>query len=203
MTDKFEKTYAKTIFDYVLKHRCRNVSLPFNKIDGVEVYGYITAPTRVEAYRIYIYIYSVYTDHKLYNVLLQKHNNNTMEQVFDEFMVELHRLKTLKYDPADNRFFTHIDEDMTASMAVNKFFTTTDVTNYELKTRECCVCLELTRQRLPCDHYICLKCESSLKKHICPMCRKKYRRENSAECASDCQSENDTSSDEEHNSDSD
>ncbi len=57
MTDKFEKTYAKTIFDYVLKHRCRNVSLPFNKIDGVEVYGYITAPTRVEAYRIYIYIY--------------------------------------------------------------------------------------------------------------------------------------------------
>ncbi len=37
----------------------------------------------------------------------------------------------------------------------------------------CCVCLENTCQKTKCNHELCIECCSSLKKNICPMCRKK------------------------------
>ena len=86
-----------------------------------------------------------------------------------EFTEMIDLLKNYKFDKLKNTFVDgrkkQHDED---------FYACLKSPTIKLDYEECCVCLENTRGKINgCCHPICLSCITHLKKHKCPLCRKK------------------------------
>lgn len=44
--------------------------------------------------------------------------------------------------------------------------------NIKMNFGECCICYENTRSKTTCNHFICDRCHSNMKRNVCPLCRK-------------------------------
>ena len=85
-------------------------------------------------------------------------------------------LKNIKFDVFSGKFYTNGDDKVenarNLAMSLKRKFEGDE--HIQFGFEECCVCFDLTSTKTSCDHYLCVKCASNLKKkRSCPVCRGK------------------------------
>lgn len=93
---------------------------------------------------------------------------NTLEEVNDILNTVLPNIKYNKI-----KHFFSIDKDI-YDLEQEILSHIPENTNITLNYSECCVCLDKTKTKTSCHHYLCAKCESHNNTRVCPMCEEFY-----------------------------
>lgn len=91
----------------------------------------------------------------------------------EELVLFLHDITKLKYSKLDDSLY--LEEDHLPSNTYKKILELIpENTNIKLSIHDCSVCLDLTKTKTSCNHFICSLCESKLTVKKCPTCREYY-----------------------------
>jgi len=156
--------------------------MPFSKIDGIACVGVIEMDSDMK--RFELTIRARFKRLHLFSGIVSNNDGITdVEEMTKSMIGMLTGLKTLKYSSVINRFIPTDIKSMSYNILTGRHDAITAFTNgmkncdnIQLDLNECCVCLNLTTNMLPCEHNLCLQCETKMPKTECPMCRKKYSR---------------------------
>ena len=156
--------------------------LPLSLIDGVKCVAILEIDREERCFELTIRA-NYRNKHLFSGVARNADGICDVEELHKSIGGMLNGLKRLRYSSVINRFVPTDIKKMSFNLLTGrcdaiKAFTNgmKDADNIKLDLNECCVCLQPTIGMLPCDHNICLQCETKLPKTCCPMCRKKYTR---------------------------
>ena len=143
------------------------IELPLKSMDGVMVDGMLCAcmhfhDDHPSHQSLLITLESNRTDHILY----QKHFN-TIPDFIIWLATEYH---ILRYNKLKDIFCLEQNEQL--EYEIIKHFP--DNERVKMAFEDCSVCLSGTKAQLPCNHFLCRQCESSIKIPKCPICREYY-----------------------------
>ena len=141
----------------------KNVHVPIDKIDGVDVSVNIVNPGKCEegctCKKPKMYFLVDYTNSE---TRTEKYAINNQE----EFDIIVAKITCWEFDKLSNKFV-----DGSEHIKTIEFYSCFMSPKIQLRYDECCVCLEKTSGKTKCNHPICLSCFTNLKKPKCPLCR--------------------------------
>lgn len=158
-----------SLFDKIIHATREEFPLPIKTIDEVNVY--CVMHSCLDCYGERKHIRLEITGAWLGDMLFKTYSNSQLEL--------LHMLKdiipNLKYDKINNVMMLNgsarkKDCDLECEILSHIPENNNIILNYS----ECCVCLDKTKTKTSCNHYLCAKCESQIKTRTCPMCRELY-----------------------------
>ena len=190
---KTEQYVTDNLFDYVCEHK--SYLVPISKIDGIVCCVMLRHRMTTliasggEKSRIELHVSARYKDHFMYGSVFHYTRECEDEIILakKKFYKQIMYLNELRYSPNINAYVIPTDKISQEELPFSRKMTG-DICGNEtiaciltgpkisLSIDECSVCLNKTKSTLPCNHHLCLVCETQLKKTKCPICRGKYHR---------------------------
>jgi hypothetical protein len=190
---KTEQYVTDELFDYVCEHK--SFQLPITKVDGIVCCVMLRHRMTTllasggEKSRIELHVTARYKDRFMYGsvfhytrecedeIMLAKKKFYKQIMYLNELIyspnINVFRIPDDKISPEENTFNSKVNGTICGNETIASILTGSKIS---LSIDECSVCLNKTRSTLPCNHYLCLVCETKLKKTKCPICRGKYHR---------------------------
>jgi hypothetical protein len=139
------------------------IFLPIYKIDGIVVNSRLYTSNNgwyVDPFTFYLEF--CLNSHSHYKYL---DSGSTLE----EFTTMIEGLQHMKFDTFSGEFIN--PSKLVKSMYTPRVMSMFHHPNIEMDYTECCVCMEYTVSKTPCNHPLCLRCDQQIKNKMCPLCR--------------------------------
>jgi hypothetical protein len=85
----------------------------------------------------------------------------------------LNDIPKLKYSRLDNKLYLD-DTKLDSTTYLKVMDLIPENKNMHLNIQECVVCMNITKTKTSCNHYLCAICETKIDNKLCPICRNYY-----------------------------
>jgi len=138
------------------------IVLPIHKIDGMVVNSRLYTGNN----GWYIDPFTFYLEFSLNNHYKYLDSGSTLE----DFTTMIEGLHHMRFDVLSGEFIN--PSKLVKSMYTPRAMPMFHHPNIEMDYTECCICMEYTVSKTPCNHPLCLRCDQKLKNNVCPLCRR-------------------------------
>lgn len=172
---------AQIIYNHFQDSETKNERyvLPIDKIDEVKVSVYLRQSPAILTSEHVLGFTIEDAEEKYengecwYDLLFHKnfiyqHKNLSLKEVKELLTQVIQIIESLNFSTYHGMFLTMKPDEFQKEWLFKDIIKSSKV---EYKFGDCCVCLDTTRTKTTCGHFLCVKCFQKLKLKNCPLCR--------------------------------